>query len=376
MPVSRTYDFGWGVYKADGFTPLLQYTFTATHSLGAHEQSESIIRTFQFGQNFANGTYYLRPICRESGSNQWLPCHYSGLNYIKAVINGNTLTLTAVNKAINNTQETTDGVLANINAYSSLKKVNRPLTVLVKVKNNSLADNIFFYLRANNELVGANSINLSSGSSGFVSISYTPTSSGTNNLIVTGDRDGNEVYCTGSVNVEPTSAGKLSVTYNVPGANSNNEVAGNKLTFNATIKNQLTTRYHDYFFARLYKKFIIGNSYYKYKEMQITLDITGSGSKDLTFDFTDLPKEKYYVEFYYYDGDTEKLAVKTEKFELVDSIPGDVNGDGFVTAADVTALYDYMLNNDESNIVKGDQDGDGHITAGDITTVYSIMLGN
>jgi surface protein len=57
-------------------------------------------------------------------------------------------------------------------------------------------------------------------------------------------------------------------------------------------------------------------------------------------------------------------------------IPGDVNGDGFVTAADVTALYDYMLNNDSSNIVNGDQDGDDHITAGDITTVYTIMLGN
>jgi surface protein len=56
-------------------------------------------------------------------------------------------------------------------------------------------------------------------------------------------------------------------------------------------------------------------------------------------------------------------------------LSGDVNGDGFVTAADVTALYDYMLNNDSSNIVNGDQDGDGHITAGDITMVYTIMLG-
>ena len=57
-------------------------------------------------------------------------------------------------------------------------------------------------------------------------------------------------------------------------------------------------------------------------------------------------------------------------------IPGDVNGDGLVTAADVTALYDYMLNNDTTHIVNGDQTGDGLITAADVTAVYGVLLGN
>lgn len=57
-------------------------------------------------------------------------------------------------------------------------------------------------------------------------------------------------------------------------------------------------------------------------------------------------------------------------------IPGDVNGDGTVTAADVTALYDYLLNNDTSHIVNGDQNGDGNITAADITAVYDVLLSN
>lgn len=57
-------------------------------------------------------------------------------------------------------------------------------------------------------------------------------------------------------------------------------------------------------------------------------------------------------------------------------IPGDVNGDGTVTAADVTALYDYLLNNDNSHIVNGDQNGDGNITAADITAVYDVLLSN
>ena len=57
-------------------------------------------------------------------------------------------------------------------------------------------------------------------------------------------------------------------------------------------------------------------------------------------------------------------------------VAGDVNGDGYVTSADVTALYDFLLNNDSSNIVNGDQDNDGNITAGDVTFIYNILLGN
>ena len=54
----------------------------------------------------------------------------------------------------------------------------------------------------------------------------------------------------------------------------------------------------------------------------------------------------------------------------------DVDGDGLVTASDITALYNFILNNDSSSIVNGDQDGDGQITAGDITTVYNLILGS
>ena len=55
---------------------------------------------------------------------------------------------------------------------------------------------------------------------------------------------------------------------------------------------------------------------------------------------------------------------------------GDVNGDGTVTSADVTCLYNYLLNGDETYLSTSDVDGDGFITVGDITSVYNILLGN
>ncbi|MBR5030256.1 MAG: dockerin type I repeat-containing protein, partial [Muribaculaceae bacterium] len=56
-------------------------------------------------------------------------------------------------------------------------------------------------------------------------------------------------------------------------------------------------------------------------------------------------------------------------------IPGDVDGDGVVTAADVTALYDILLGDESAATEAGDVDGDGNITSADITAIYNILLG-
>lgn len=78
------------------------------------------------------------------------------------------------------------------------------------------------------------------------------------------------------------------------------------------------------------------------------------------------------------DGKRHHLADEIAKVNggIPTGVPGDVNGDGVVTAADITALYDFMLNNDSGNIVNGDQNGDGDITAADVTAVYDVLLGN
>ena len=66
---------------------------------------------------------------------------------------------------------------------------------------------------------------------------------------------------------------------------------------------------------------------------------------------------------------SNKILVTT-----IGGIPGDVDGDGEVTSYDVTLLYNYILNGDDSYIVNGDQDGDGDITSADVTVVYNNLL--
>ena len=58
------------------------------------------------------------------------------------------------------------------------------------------------------------------------------------------------------------------------------------------------------------------------------------------------------------------------------TVKGDVNGDGNVTAADITQLYNYLLNGDMTYYNTADVNGDGNITAADVTFIYDILLGN
>lgn len=71
-----------------------------------------------------------------------------------------------------------------------------------------------------------------------------------------------------------------------------------------------------------------------------------------------------------------KLLYTVEPPTVNPAIPGDVNNDGLVSSVDVTALYNYLLNGDDSAIINGDQDGDCIISSVDITIIYNILLGS
>lgn len=58
-----------------------------------------------------------------------------------------------------------------------------------------------------------------------------------------------------------------------------------------------------------------------------------------------------------------------------DYVYSDVNCDGVVTSADITALYNYLLSGDETFIATSDVNGDGSITSTDVTVIYNILMG-
>ena len=85
----------------------------------------------------------------------------------------------------------------------------------------------------------------------------------------------------------------------------------------------------------------------------------------------------YRVKAHYIDDSWSSWsAAKTVILEGEGYAVGDVNRDGYVTSTDVTCIYNYLLNGDETFLDTCDVDGDGYITSTDVTVIYNILLGN
>ena len=100
--------------------------------------------------------------------------------------------------------------------------------------------------------------------------------------------------------------------------------------------------------------------------------------EDFDFDAT-YNVEGFLAYFKKSDGSQEQLQFYPNLIEKVGGtveVPGDVNGDGFVTSADVTAIYDVLLGTDMTFEATADVNGDGYVTSADVTAVYDILLGN
>jgi len=98
----------------------------------------------------------------------------------------------------------------------------------------------------------------------------------------------------------------------------------------------------------------------------IIADYTTEGGKDAVLVF----------EFKCYNGMGVYLLGEGVTPDEPGGVVGDVNQDGSVNASDVTALYNYILNGNETFLSTSDVNNDGSVNASDVTAVYNIILGN
>lgn len=81
--------------------------------------------------------------------------------------------------------------------------------------------------------------------------------------------------------------------------------------------------------------------------------------------------DEWIMEDYYW-ADVWTLFTHFALMEELPSTPGDVNGDGEVSIADINALLDMILNGDEGT--NGDVNSDGEINIADINAVIDLIL--
>ena len=120
----------------------------------------------------------------------------------------------------------------------------------------------------------------------------------------------------------------------------------------------------------------MGGSCMQLNNTTATKDFTDeNGICQVSFDAEDITTEGHLLATLSatIGGETHVVKIKFTNGEQA-VIPGDVNGDGHVNSVDITVLYNWLLNEDTSNLVNGDVDGDGHTSSVDVTAVYNILL--
>jgi len=357
------YDLGWGLYDSDG-------NLVSTHSVASGKSLSggyytTLTGSINVGKNIT-GTYYLKPICRLNGTSTYYPCRGAGINYIKATITDTRLTLKVYDEL--------EVMNLKINSVTtgSIKKVGSPLLITLNVTNQGLTDYSSIYLWVNNNKVSGTYTDIAPGETGEVVMSYTPSEAGTITLEFTADKDGTKTLKTQNVTISSATAATItgSTTSSVTGT-----------TFNASIaaKNTNTNTYNDYIVAKLYKKEPNSgnNGYYCSAQSQL-LNLAYNNTQNVSFSFSNLDfEETYFVTFYYYsNGELVRINGTATRTVYSPYDVGDVNQDGAVTAADITAIYNTILGITNRYLHYCDINGDGSITASDITAIYNIIFGN
>ena len=356
-----TYDLGWGLYDSNG-------NLKSTHTVATDKVIKGGYYTYPtgsiaIGNGLSSGTYYLRPICRLSGLSAWRLARGANVNYVKATITSTTLTLDAID------QIKANNLKINSVNYGSVKKVGSPLEIKLGVSNQGQTDYNYIYMWVNNTLVSGTATDVAPGASGTVTMYHTPSQTGSNTLKFTADKKGNKVLYNTSVSIAGTTAASFAATNTAT-------VSGTTITVKSVLKNIGTDTYNDYIVAKAWKHWpTSGNTGYGDNSIATPLYLNSGGTTTLNFEFTGLEHgTTYHFSIYYYSNGERVKAGSSTSSRTTNLY--DINEDGVVTSADVTALYDVLLQKDLQYYGYGDINGDGYITSADVTAIYNHLLGN
>lgn len=374
--------FGWGLYDANGnLIKSLHTTYTSGVRPGNYFTLSD--KTMDFGSGLTSGTYRIMPFCKEyiEGSSvndgEWILCAGADKNYIEVTINGNRCEITGHGSAA-----TRDYTINDI-TYSGSMHHGRPVDINVNMTNNSDASANILYLFADGTFVAAAQVGLNQGETGDINFKYVPATAGNHQLTWSWNDNGSAPIATRTITIEAMPAATLSGTmdvYNITDV-ANRIITSDKFSVDVIVSNDGDERYHDDISISMYK-----NTYDNYgtrvQNFNFMVDLAPGESTTLHVDMDQVfDNWRFFVRAFYYSEGTQQTLCSSGFYTIVfpeepEFTLGDVNGDSYVTVADVTMLISLVLNNDYDPSILGraDMNSDGSLTVSDVTRLISQVL--
>lgn len=372
-PRPISFYYGFGLYSGDQLISVLYSNY--------FEQLNSwyyvyTTRSLTFGSGLNNGTYRIVPIYRLVNTSPWTPCEGAQVNYVEAVINGNTCSFYGHGMAA-----TPDYHVNNVNVTGHMH-INRPVDFALNLTNrgNSLNDLIYMFVDGIFEAAGQSV--LGKGETGDVNFRYTPKTTGTHTVSFALNEDGTNALATRTVTISPIPAANLTGNarvLNVTDA-TNKVITSDKFSVKLTVTNRGTTTYDEDISINLYKH-IYGNYGTAVQGMYQPIHLAPGASTVLQFDLDNVENGwKYFIKTFYYSTDGQiSLAGSGTYTIIVPETPqyqhGDVNHDGEINIADLNAIINVILAYGGSqNVASADLNYDGSVDIADVNAMINILL--
>ena len=368
---------GWGLYDKDYV--LVDNLFSSISSQGI-TPGNYIPHDFielNFGEYLTSGTYRILPIFCEAGTDNWRPCAGTDINYIELTIDGNTCDYTG-----HGTFGANDFTVNAINIESTLHK-GSPVNIGVDLTNDGLSQNTLLHMFINGAFNASGFVALGNGESGVIPYSFTPNATGVYTITFSFNDDGSDPIATRTITITEMPEANLSATVtplNVTDA-ANHIITSNCFSAKFDITNNGTTPYNEQVSLKLYKRLYGGYASNVQVKSQM-INLAPGETQTVQFDMDNvLNNWDYFIVLIYHSGNDTPTAGRTGFYTIVfpevpQVVRGDVNGDNEIDISDATALINYLLYGDATdiNLENANCDLQGGVDISDATILINFLL--
>ena len=282
----------WKLELSTGWYYSLDYTIDAN--------------TFK-SANLPNGTYTLKPICMMNDDTEWIATNHAPSDYVIAVYNENSVTLTLHEKNIS--------LAATSFEYPGDLAAGNEQPVRVNVKNNGDEFYGFLYLFASttsdkgsyqDQVI--NTIEV--GKTAVPEFRFTPQETGKYNIWITTDEEGNNVIGQDQVNISTATISSKNLTAQglslecvdredvvTYGAT----IYGTRIKGVATLKNEASTPFAGDIIIYLFKYNPSDGHYKGCDNMRTNIIVAANKTVDIPFEFSGQEQTDYLMVIYYDD---------------------------------------------------------------------------
>ena len=249
---NHIFEYGYGVFDTEG--QLLSAVPKDVANLDPSYGFNSFTCTLPLGANVSSGTYYLKPISREAGSETWYANLGTETNYLTATISDNTLTVMAPKFDLTGSVDA-----------SGKMEVGVPLTLTATITNNGTLYNGQLFLlvggTSKENMVGGRHFDIDPGATETIDFTFTPKTAGANDIYIctreyySGSYDYTP-FITGSVTIDAASEATLTMTPKTKNAvREDNQwvVKESKAIVSIDVTNTGSTDYDNDVIVKLYK---------------------------------------------------------------------------------------------------------------------------